>query len=202
MPRATRASGRPPHRNPAGAVAHPAGLSHLLQHVRRVGGVCDGGRRTGSVVPPDVVGEALSAGGVRPGQLVVEITERTVMEVGQATADTLEALKGLGVRLAIDDFGTGYSSLAHLRSFPVDVLKIDRGFTADLGHEGREGTIAAAILSLGRALGLRTVAEGVERPDQLEALRVLGCPLGQGFHFSRPLPADEATAVLLASPRA
>jgi diguanylate cyclase (GGDEF)-like protein/PAS domain S-box-containing protein len=157
------------------------------------------------LVQPDlvpVVGEALSAGGVRPGQLVIEITERTVMEVGQATADTLDALKGLGVRLAIDDFGTGYSSLAHLRSFPVDVLKIDRGFTADLGHEGREGTIAAAILSLGRALGLRTVAEGIERLDQLEALLALGCPLGQGYHFSRPLPADEATAVLLASPRA
>jgi diguanylate cyclase (GGDEF)-like protein/PAS domain S-box-containing protein len=156
------------------------------------------------LVQPDlvsVVGEALSTGGVRPDRLVVEITERAVMEVGQATSDTLDALKGLGIRLAIDDFGTGYSSLAHLRSFPVDVLKIDRGFTGDLGQEGREGTIAAAILSLGRALGLSMVAEGIERLDQLEALRALGCPYGQGYHFARPLPADEATAVLLASPR-
>jgi EAL domain-containing protein (putative c-di-GMP-specific phosphodiesterase class I) len=99
------------------------------------------------------------------------------------------------VRLAIDDFGTGYSSLAHLHRFPLDVLKIDRGFVAGLGS-GLEAPIAAAIVSLAQALGLRTVAEGIERAEQRDAVRALGCDLAQGFLFAKPLPPDEAEAFI------
>jgi diguanylate cyclase (GGDEF)-like protein/PAS domain S-box-containing protein len=140
---------------------------------------------------PDLVATvdaALVEHGVAPHRLILEITESAVMENGSGTVETLEALRALGVRLALDDFGTGYSSLAHLHRFPLDVLKIDRSFTAALDADHQGASIAGAIVSLAEALGLATVAEGIEDPDQRCQLEQLGCTYGQGFLFSRPLP--------------
>ncbi|HKE78998.1 MAG TPA: EAL domain-containing protein [Solirubrobacteraceae bacterium] len=148
---------------------------------------------------PDFVAQvssALDEHGLEPGSLVVEITESAIMEAGAAAV--LRSLKDLGVRLAMDDFGTGYSSLSHLRRFPLDVIKVDRSFVAALG-DGQGSSIAGAIVSLARALGLRTVAEGIEDDEQHRAVRALGCDLGQGYLFARPMPAEELTRLLAAS---
>jgi diguanylate cyclase (GGDEF)-like protein/PAS domain S-box-containing protein len=144
---------------------------------------------------PDLVAtvrRALAETGIDPANLCLEITESAVMESGAATTAQLRALKSLGVQLAIDDFGTGFSSLAHLRRFPVDILKIDGTFIAGLGNEPQDASIAAAVISLAHALDLRTVAEGIETDEQLDILRGLGCDLGQGYLFARPAPAAEA----------
>ena len=148
---------------------------------------------------PDFVAQvraALDDNGLDPSCLVVEITESAIMEAGAAAI--LCALKDLGVRLAMDDFGTGYSSLAHLRRFPLDVIKVDRSFVAGLG-DGQGSSIAGAIVSLAHALGLRTVAEGIEDEEQRRAVMALGCDVGQGFHFARPMPVDDLTRMLAAS---
>jgi EAL domain-containing protein (putative c-di-GMP-specific phosphodiesterase class I) len=140
---------------------------------------------------PDLVATvraALEDHGIAPRRLVLEITESAVMENGSGTVETLEELKAMGVRLALDDFGTGYSSLAHLHRFPLDILKIDRSFTAALHADNQGGSIAGAIVSLAGALGLETVAEGIEDTEQSRQLEQLGCTYGQGFLFSRPLP--------------
>jgi diguanylate cyclase (GGDEF)-like protein/PAS domain S-box-containing protein len=139
---------------------------------------------------------ALDDNGLAPESLVVEITESAIMEAGAAVV--LRALKDIGVRLAMDDFGTGYSSLAHLRRFPLDVIKVDRSFVAALG-DGQGSSIAGAIVSLAQALGLSTVAEGIEDEEQCSAARALGCDYGQGFLFARPMPADDLTRLLVAS---
>jgi EAL domain-containing protein (putative c-di-GMP-specific phosphodiesterase class I) len=134
---------------------------------------------------------ALDASGIAPTALVLEITEGTAMQHTGATLATLAELKALGVRLAIDDFGTGYSSLAYLERFPLDVLKIDKSFVDRVTTGAKGPVLARAILALGDALDLRTVAEGVEHPEQADALRALGCRFAQGYLFARPLvPAD------------
>jgi EAL domain-containing protein (putative c-di-GMP-specific phosphodiesterase class I) len=143
-----------------------------------------------------MVRRAVAETGIDPATLCLEITESAVMESGSATTAQLRALKSLGVSLAIDDFGTGFSSLAHLRRFPVDVLKIDGTFVAGLGHEPQDASIAAAVISLAHALGLETVAEGIETDEQLTILRQLGCDLGQGYLFARAAPAAEAVRLL------
>ncbi len=148
---------------------------------------------------PDFVAQvraALEDNGLEPSCMVVEITESAIMEAGAAAI--LRALKDIGVRLAMDDFGTGYSSLAHLRRFPLDVIKVDRSFVAALG-DGQGSSIAGAIVSLAHALGLRTVAEGIEDDEQRRAVLALGCDVGQGFYFARPMPADDLTRLLAAS---
>jgi predicted signal transduction protein with EAL and GGDEF domain len=140
---------------------------------------------------PDVVAiviEALQASGLPPSQLRLEITESTVMDDAERNVDVLRALKALGLEVAIDDFGTGYSSLSYLKRFPVDALKIDRSFVDGLGRDPEDSAIVSAVVSLGRALGLDTVAEGVETFDQLTALRTLGCRFGQGFVWSEAVP--------------
>jgi EAL domain-containing protein (putative c-di-GMP-specific phosphodiesterase class I) len=142
------------------------------------------------------VAAALAEHGVPADRLVLEITESAVMENCSGTIETLHALRALGVRLAIGDFGTGYSSLAHLHRFPLDILKIDRSFIAALGDDEEGASIAGAIVSLGRALGLKTVAEGIENAAQRRELERLGCPLGQGFLFWRPQPPEEFDALL------
>jgi diguanylate cyclase (GGDEF)-like protein/PAS domain S-box-containing protein len=144
-----------------------------------------------------MVRRAIAETGIDPATLCLEITESAVMESGAATTAQLRALKSLGIRLAIDDFGTGFSSLAHLRRFPVDVLKIDGTFVAGLGREPQDASIAAAVISLAHALGLETVAEGIETDEQLEILRKLGCDLGQGHLFARAAPAAEAVRLLV-----
>ncbi len=136
------------------------------------------------------VQDALAAGGLRARDLVLEITESSLMQDSEATIDRLERLKDLGVRLAVDDFGTGYSSLDYLRRFPVDILKIDRSFVTGVDGSVKESTLCRAIVALGQSLGIQTLAEGIETNGQVGALRTLGCELGQGFLFARPLEAD------------
>jgi diguanylate cyclase (GGDEF)-like protein/PAS domain S-box-containing protein len=142
------------------------------------------------------VAEVLEQTGLPPHLLELEITESAVMEDAEATVSTLERLKALGVQLAIDDFGTGYSSLGYLRRFPVEVLKIDRAFVRDLSEAGGDQAIVGAVMGLARALGLRVVAEGIETVEQLERLRAMGCDMGQGYYFSRPMPASAISALL------
>ena len=135
--------------------------------------------------------------GLPPSSLILEITESGLM---QRTAGTVGRLADCGrsAHLAIDDFGTGYSSLSYLERFPVDILKIDRSFIANVSATGERPAIARAIVDLGRTLGLRVVAEGIEEPDQADWLISLGCPLGQGYLYSRPLGVD-AMEMFLAS---
>ena len=137
-----------------------------------------------------VVAEALARAGLPADALWLEITESVLMEEVEATAETLRALKRLGVHLSVDDFGTGYSSLSYLKRFPVDLLKIDRSFVDGLGTDPDDGAIVLAIVSLAKALRLSVVAEGVEHPWQLEALRGLGCNAVQGYLLGRPGPPD------------
>ena len=142
---------------------------------------------------------ALAATGIEPRELVLELTESVMIDRPELALERFNALKALGVRLAIDDFGTGYSALSYLQRFPIDVLKIDRSFVNGLRRGGAQGALARTIVALGQALALRTVAEGIEEPEQCAALRDVGCPLGQGFLFARPL-TSEALGELLARP--
>jgi EAL domain-containing protein (putative c-di-GMP-specific phosphodiesterase class I) len=119
-------------------------------------------------------------------RLELEITESVLLADGAATLATLHALRDLGVRMSMDDFGTGYSSLSYLRSFPFDKIKIDKSFVKDLSDTNDSGAIVRAIISLGRSLGMRTAAEGVEMREQLTWLRREGCDEAQGFFFSAP----------------
>ncbi len=137
------------------------------------------------------VSSSLQSSGLSPSHLVLELTESMLVHDNRATLEKLHSLKSLGVRLSIDDFGTGYSSLAYLERFPVDSLKMDRSFIAGLTAENAKAPLAEAVIGLGRILGLRVVAEGIETKEQLEWLRHLGCGLGQGYHISYPLPAAD-----------
>jgi diguanylate cyclase (GGDEF)-like protein/PAS domain S-box-containing protein len=148
---------------------------------------------------PDFVGEVVSClreTKLRPGCLVLEITESMLIEDSEETLQILRRLKSLGVLLAIDDFGTGYSSLSYLRAFPVDILKVDRSFVNGLGEPGADPGFVTTIVQLGRNLGLETVAEGIEHSAQLDVLREAGCDVGQGFYFSRPVPAAAVEQML------
>ena len=150
---------------------------------------------------PDLVAEvgaALAASDLEPSRLILEITESVLMQTTAATIGKLADLRRLGVRLAIDDFGTGYSSLGYLERFPVDILKIDKTFIDGVGEPGGRPVLARAILQLGRALGLQVVAEGVERREQVVALRRLGCTRAQGYLFARPLPGETLQPLLRA----
>ena len=134
-------------------------------------------------------------------RLKLELTESMLMGQGEETVALLHSLKALGLRLSIDDFGTGYSSLAYLKRFPIDELKIDRGFVRDIPHDGSDMEIASAIIGLARSLRLSVVAEGVETEAQREFLMQQGCHAFQGYLFSRALPADEFTLLLTSGPR-
>jgi len=135
----------------------------------------------------DDVEFALVANGLDPSTLVIEVTETALMKDSEATVSRLGRLKRLGVKIAIDDFGTGYSSLAYLRQFPVDVLKIDRSFISSMDGSEDSFTLIRTMVELGRALGLITLAEGIEDERQLECLRDNNCDSGQGFMFSKPV---------------
>jgi diguanylate cyclase (GGDEF)-like protein/PAS domain S-box-containing protein len=134
--------------------------------------------------------------GVDPATLVLEITENVVMHDPDAVAAKLEELKALGVRIAMDDFGAGHSSLGYLRRLPLDVLKIDKSFIQALGNGTKDARVARTIVDLGRSLDLTVVAEGVEVADHVSQMDAFGCPLAQGFYFSRPLAAEQATELL------
>jgi diguanylate cyclase (GGDEF)-like protein len=147
----------------------------------------------------DFVGEvrdSLSETGLDPRALTLEITETTLMSNAEATARRLAAIKDLGVRVAIDDFGTGYSSLAHLQRFPVDALKIDGSFVSNLDGNPDGEALIHTLVELGKALSIETVAEGIERHEQLSLLRREGCDSGQGYLFAPPMEAEAATYFL------
>ncbi len=148
----------------------------------------------------DTVANALATSGLDARFLELELTERTVMNDAELNLGTLSALNGMGVELALDDFGTGYSSLAYLKRFPVGKLKIDRSFVRDLEVDPDDRAIASTILSMGRSLRLKVLAEGVETKEQYAILRGMGCELVQGYHFSRPLPPEELVAFLKKHP--
>ena len=140
--------------------------------------------------------ESIDDSGVDPGRLHLEVTESVLMRDVAHSARILERLKRLGVRLAVDDFGTGYSSLSYLKRFPVDSLKVDRSFVDELGGDGADSTIVAAVINLAHTLGLVAVAEGVERPCQRDELQRLGCDLAQGFLLGRPMAAAPLAALV------
>jgi diguanylate cyclase (GGDEF)-like protein/PAS domain S-box-containing protein len=140
--------------------------------------------------------EALTESGLDPGSLTLEITESVLMSDAQSTIVRLGELKAVGVRLAVDDFGTGYSSLSYLSQFPVDILKIDRAFVRPVADGVEESALAAAIVKLGDALHLQTVAEGIEHRDQMSRLVQLGCDKGQGYYFAKPMELDQVLEFL------
>jgi EAL domain-containing protein (putative c-di-GMP-specific phosphodiesterase class I) len=119
----------------------------------------------------------------------------------QATIARLTELKALGVRIAVDDFGTGYSSLSYLRQFPIDELKIAKPFIDDMADDPDSLAVARGIVELGRSLSMQVLAEGIEDPAQAELLRAIGCELGQGYLFARPLDAASADAMLTGAAR-
>ncbi len=132
---------------------------------------------------------ALDDCGLPRSALTLEVTERVLIEVAGPILDELGRLRQLGVRLAIDDFGTGYASLAYLRELPVDIIKIDPSFVAGLGTDGTLAMLTRTIVQVGHDLGIEIVAEGIDRPEQLELLRAMGCGLGQGFLVAKPMTA-------------
>jgi len=138
--------------------------------------------------------------GLDPRYLELELTESILMRHAPSTVEVLQALRALGVTIAIDDFGTGYSSVTYLRHFPVDVLKVDQSFVHEVTTSARGSPIVSAMISMGRSLGHRVVAEGVETPAQYAFLRAEQCSDGQGFFFSRPMPVDQLTASWTAEP--
>jgi diguanylate cyclase (GGDEF)-like protein len=137
---------------------------------------------------------ALASSGLPPDDLIIEITETSLMRNTTTAQKQLLALKGLGVRLAIDDFGTGYSSLAYLQLFPVDSLKIDRSFISGMAKSPEGDALIHTLIQLGKAMHLETLAEGIEESSQLTQLQAESCDVGQGFLFARPLAPDEVEA--------
>lgn len=145
----------------------------------------------------EMVRKALKLSGLPPNSLILEITESFMMQDTEATILKLHELKKLGVRLAIDDFGTGYSSLSYLQRFPIDILKIDKSFIDKLGQGSEGNAVARAIIMMGDSLNLKTIAEGIEHPEQISELQSLGCEAGQGFHFAKPLSVGDMDEFLL-----
>jgi diguanylate cyclase (GGDEF)-like protein/PAS domain S-box-containing protein len=144
------------------------------------------------------VEECLNLSGVDPARITLEITESAVMSDVVTTVRTLHALRRLGVRMAVDDFGTGYSSLSWLRQLPIDILKIDKEFVDGIALRTEDSTLVGAVIDLAHNLGLRTVAEGIERVEQLRGLERLRCDFGQGYYFAKPLPAGQVEELLVA----
>jgi diguanylate cyclase (GGDEF)-like protein/PAS domain S-box-containing protein len=141
---------------------------------------------------PELVAAVLEETRLSPEVLLLEVTESAMMEDAEASSATLTDLKDLGVRVAIDDFGTGYSSLAYLKTFPLDMLKIDRSFVNELGQDRKSTAIVEAVCALGNTLQMQVLAEGIETAQQATQLQGLGCELGQGYFFARPLTQRDA----------
>jgi diguanylate cyclase (GGDEF)-like protein len=142
------------------------------------------------------VSAILTESGLESRYLELELTETYLMQDSTSTAAVLQSLKDTGVQLALDDFGTGYSSLSHLKRFPIDTLKIDRSFVRDLTTDADDASIVSAVISMGKSLHMRVVAEGVESREQLAFLHEQSCPEGQGYYFSRPMVAKEFAKLL------
>jgi len=134
--------------------------------------------------------------GLSPASLGLELTEGLIMQQAESAVVTLRELKAMNIRISIDDFGTGYSSLGYLKRFPIDVLKIDQSFVRDIPADADDAAIASAIITMAHSLGLKVVAEGVETAAQLKFMREHGCDAMQGYHLSKPLPAEQFEAFL------
>jgi diguanylate cyclase (GGDEF)-like protein len=145
----------------------------------------------------DSLADTLHATGLDPRNLILEMTESVLIQDEEASLERLRRLSRFGVRIAIDDFGTGYSSLTYLQRLPAEILKIDKSFIDNILEGPEEEALAHAIVRLGETLNLVTIAEGIETVQQASRLRQLGCPYGQGYHFSRPIETDAMTAHLL-----
>jgi diguanylate cyclase (GGDEF)-like protein/PAS domain S-box-containing protein len=143
--------------------------------------------------------QALSASGLAPALLELELTESLLIVEAESALEAVRSLRSLGIRFAVDDFGTGYSSLAYLKRFPIDKLKIAQAFVQDMNTNPEDAAIVHAIIQMARALNLRTVAEGIETEDTVEHLRLHHCDEAQGDYFSRPLPAEEFQHFMLAA---
>jgi EAL domain-containing protein (putative c-di-GMP-specific phosphodiesterase class I) len=133
--------------------------------------------------------------GLDPRHLILEITEGVMVHDASAVS-ALRELKGAGIRLAMDDFGTGYSNLSYVKRLPVGIIKIDRSYVRGLGEDAEDTAIVNATAAFAKALGLGLMAEGIENDEQLARLREVGCELGQGHHFAKPLPGEEVPAFL------
>lgn len=153
-------------------------------------------RQFGSPALAQAIVQALAAAGLPPSRLELEITESIFIGNVDRTLSVLHGLRSLGVRIALDDFGTGYSSLSYLRSFPFDKLKIDQSFVRDLHSDAGAHAIIRAITTLAAALGIETLAEGVELASHMEVLRTEGCDMIQGYLISRPVPANAVAALV------
>jgi EAL domain-containing protein (putative c-di-GMP-specific phosphodiesterase class I) len=143
------------------------------------------------------VAEAVASSGLEPADLCIEVTETALIEEASNGPQAVQKLRELGVAVAIDDFGQGYSSLSYLRSFPVDIVKIDRAFVDSLETNPRDAAIVGGMIQLAHALGMTVVAEGVERPGQLQHLADLGCDQIQGCLLGRPCPPDDLPRLLV-----
>ncbi|MFQ3617423.1 MAG: EAL domain-containing protein [Cyanobacteriota bacterium] len=150
---------------------------------------------------PGAIAQAASQTGFDPQLLVLDVTETTLHENRDTEGKVIQQLQQLGVQLALDDFGTGYSSLCRLRQFPIDCVKIDRTFVADLGEEGDALSIAKAIVAIAQSLQTRAIAEGVETDTQLSLLRQIGCYAAQGNRFSPPISSYKLQQLLQTNPR-
>jgi EAL domain-containing protein (putative c-di-GMP-specific phosphodiesterase class I) len=137
--------------------------------------------------------------GLAPHSLELEVTESVLMRNAELAASTLKAIRDIGIRVAIDDFGTGYSSLSYLRRFPLDSLKIDQSFLHKVHVAPDDSIIVSAIIGMGRAIGLRVIAEGVETAEELAFLKANDCDDAQGYYFGRPVPAEEFVKLLAAA---
>jgi diguanylate cyclase (GGDEF)-like protein/PAS domain S-box-containing protein len=146
-------------------------------------------RQLGEPTLPEELGNILVRTGIDPELVVLELTESALISDTESASRSLHALRDRGVQIAVDDFGTGYSSLAHLKRFPIRALKVDQTFVDGLGTDPEDTSIVTAVVGLAHSLGLAAVAEGLETPQQLAALRTIGCDFAQGFLFGRPQPA-------------
>ena len=143
-----------------------------------------------------MMADALRESRLDPSDIEIEITETAILKDDEDTARMLRDLRSMGFRIALDDFGTGYSSMSYIRSFPLDVIKLDRCFVCEVASDPAAAGIANAVVMMAHSLGLTVVAEGIETKEQLQFLRERGCDEGQGYLFSRPVPASEWPALM------
>jgi EAL domain-containing protein (putative c-di-GMP-specific phosphodiesterase class I) len=157
---------------------------------------------------PDVaamIGALVAEIGADPARMIVELTESALVENSDSNKDKLHAIKDTGVRLALDDFGTGFSSLSYLRQFPFDIIKIDRSFVSEVDIDEGAAALARSVIMIAKALGLTSLAEGIETIGQAEWCTSAGCDAAQGYFFARPAPAHKVFPLLtngLAAPAA
>jgi diguanylate cyclase len=149
---------------------------------------------------PTVVKGVLEETGLPAGRLVLEVTESVMIDDPEKALVAIRNIRDLGVQIALDDFGTGFSSLAYLRKFPLDKLKVDRSFVRDLDKGMEAATILHCVINLGRALGLKVIAEGVETAEHARFLRAGGCHEMQGYLFGRPIPVADFERIHLKRP--